>query len=249
MFESEQSEARREQWEASYERSENFLFYPNEELVRAVSKHVRKRTGLSSYEDVLPARENGELRFLDLGCGIGRHLRFALDLAFEAYGLDLSMQAVRVARRWLQPEEKEKRRGARNTCHLLQGEITRLPWTDGFFDVVVSHGVLDHVTMPVAREGITEVSRVLREGGIFYCDLVSGDDSSHAREYSGEEVVNADHERGTIQSYYNFTKIKRLLPESMEISDCYLVRREQVLREGTYTSRYHLTLVESSLDG
>jgi hypothetical protein len=78
-------------------------------------------------------------------------------------------------------------------------------------------------------------------GGLFYCDLISGDDSRHAREFRGEEVVTSAHEHGTIQLYFNVEMIRLMIDSSFEIEECNLIRRENVLRGG-FTSRYHLIL-------
>ena len=60
-------------------------------------------------------------------------------------------------------------------------------------------------------------------GGLFYCDLISGDDSRHAREFSGEELITTDHENGTVQHYFNFTEIERLIAGLFMIEHCNLV--------------------------
>ena len=51
------------------------------------------------------------------------------------------------------------------------GNIAQLPYPDQHFDVVVSHGVLDHISMDDAKQAVAEVARVLTTGGLFYCDL------------------------------------------------------------------------------
>ncbi len=175
-------------------------------------------------------------KVLDLGCGIGRHVLFSFQMGVEGYGVDLSHQAVEFARRWLAREGCE-----RVNEKVLEGDIQKLPWPDHFFDFVVSHGVLDSMNFDIARNAVGEVARVLSKEGLFYCDLVSGDDSVHAREFSGEELVKESHEFGTVQSYFNFTKINRLVEGCFELVDAFLVKRENVIA-GACTSRYHLVL-------
>jgi len=102
-------------------------------------------------------------------------------MGLNAYGIDLSDVAIWTAREWGEQQqlpEPEKR--------ILQGDIRELPWNDGFFQYAVSHGVLDSVSFKIAREACIELARVMSVGGLFYCDLISGDDSGHAREFSGE---------------------------------------------------------------
>jgi len=40
-----------EAWEESYRRGDNFVFYPHEEVIRFVSKYIRKRVGLNEFVD------------------------------------------------------------------------------------------------------------------------------------------------------------------------------------------------------
>ena len=44
---------RKEFWEASYGRFENFMFYPKEEVVKFLNRFVRKRIGLNKFLDIL----------------------------------------------------------------------------------------------------------------------------------------------------------------------------------------------------
>lgn len=221
-------------WDKSYENRDNFVFYPHEEVIRFVSKFIRKRIALDEFRDISP--NGGSRRVLDLGCGIGRHVMFCHDMGLEAYGVDLSDEAVRVAREWAGKQglpEPERR--------ILQGDIRCLPWDDEFFHYAVSHGVLDSMPFEIARAACVELARVMPIDGTFYCDLISGDDSRHAREFSGEEIVRTTHEHGTIQLYFNLAKILSMIDGVFKIDECNLVRREDVLRGG-YTSRYHLVL-------
>lgn len=225
---------KRAEWDKSYENRDNFVFYPAEEVIRFVSKFIRKRVGLKEFRDIAPSSAEG--RVLDLGCGIGRHVIYCHDMGLQAYGVDLSDTAVCVAREWGGGRglpEPERR--------IRQGDIRHLPWNDGFFRYAVSHGVLDSMPFEIARAGCVELARVMTVGGLFYCDLISGDDSQHAREFSGEEVVATAHEQGTIQLYFNLGKIQSMIDGVFEIDECNLIRRENVLRGG-FVSRYHLVL-------
>lgn len=90
----------------------------------------------------------GRARVLDLGCGGGWAL-FAR--AGRTIGVDLSLGSLR------------------NALTVYQGaaacDLTRLPWRDGAFDLVVSSDVLGHIPPEGKHEVIAEVYRVLRPGG------------------------------------------------------------------------------------
>lgn len=222
------------EWEDSYHRRDNFLFYPHEEVIRFVSKYIRKRIGFGEFHEVVNCCPPPKV--LDLGCGIGRHTIYCHEMGLDAYAVDLSEQAVRLAVKWA------KEQGMDNPERkIIQGDVRNLPWEDNYFNFVLSHGVLDSMHFNIAQAACLELSRVLVKGGLFYCDLVSGDNSAHAREFADEEIVGESHEKGTVQSYFNFTKIYELIQGLFEIEEAILVRRENLLAGG-YSSRYHLVL-------
>ncbi|EIJ80525.1 methyltransferase type 11 [Bacillus methanolicus PB1] len=224
----------KEQWEKSYKNKDNFVFYPNEEVIRFTSKYIRKRVGLNEFIDV--HNYSGNPKVLDLGCGIGRHLIYGLDMNLDMYGIDLSEVAINFARKWAKQNKMvdvdEK---------IVQGDICNLPWKDHFFNYVITHGVLDSIRFENAKLAVQEVARVLIKGGLFYCDLISGDHSSKYREYCGEEIVTTEHEQGTVQSYFNFSKIEKLFLAFFEIVECKQIKHENCLAQG-YHSRYHIVL-------
>jgi ubiquinone/menaquinone biosynthesis C-methylase UbiE len=225
-------------WEVSYRQGDNFVFYPHEEVIRFVSKYIRKRTGFDSFLDVstLAPPPSTSLKVLDLGCGIGRHVKYCFEIGLEAYGVDLSETAIMAAKDWLSSCGMSDADG-----RIVQGDVRQLPWDNGFFAFAVSHGVLDSMPWEIARAACLELTRVMTPGGLFYCDLISGDDSSHAREYSGAEVVRTKHEENTIQLYFNMQLIRDLIRDCFSIKECKLIRSEDVL-SGGYHSRYHLVL-------
>lgn len=225
---------RKTEWEQSYGNLDNFLFHPNEEVIRFVSKHIRKRIGLHEFRSI--ASCSASPRVLDLGCGIGRHVIFAEEMGLDAYGIDLSAVAVATALAWA-----AVRNLSMSDTRVVVGDIRALPWPAGYFDYVISHGVLDSMDFDTARQGCAEAARVIRPGGLFYCDLISGDDSTHAREFAGEQVVETVHEKDTIQSYFNFGRILELIAGRFSLVECRLLRSEDVLLGG-FTSRYHLVL-------
>lgn len=221
------------EWNKSYENRDNFVFYPHEEVIRFVAKHIRKRVGLN---ELLKVDKRERLKVLDIGCGIGRHLIFTEDMGLEAYGIDLSTIAIQTARDWALQEGKIEL-----TNRISVGNIESLPYESKYFDYAISHGVLDSVEFGVAQIAVKEANRVLQIGGLFYCDLISGDDSEHFREYRGEEVVSSRHEFGTIQSYFNHEKILELINGYFELVEGYLIKKENVF-SGGFHSRYHLIL-------
>jgi SAM-dependent methyltransferase len=107
----------------------------------------RNRTGLGSPEVA------GKV-VLDAGCGMGRYLRIAAESpARLIVGVDLSLAVV--AARQLT--------GGLPNVSIVQGDLLRLPFAPGSFDVIYSLGVLDHTPDP--RRAFLALARLLRPGG------------------------------------------------------------------------------------
>ncbi|MGE4158982.1 MAG: class I SAM-dependent methyltransferase [Planctomycetota bacterium] len=87
------------------------------------------------------------MRILDLGCGAGGMVQELSDKGFEAWGCDF--------------ESENKNPGPR--CLSIDPRPYHLPFEDGFFDLVVSNQVFEHVHNP--EETCREILRVLKPEG------------------------------------------------------------------------------------
>lgn len=147
-------------------------------------------------------------------------------MKFEVYGIDLSKKAIEFAKKWCNYLGRNRLQD-----RFIVGSITNMPYKDNFFDFLVSHGVLDSMAFNVSQRAINEVYRVMKKGGLFYFDVVSGYDYKHCREYDGEEIVKVQHENGTIQSYFNWSKINILLGNKFKIKEAFLIQKESVINQ------------------
>ncbi|MBT4763411.1 methyltransferase domain-containing protein, partial [bacterium] len=84
------------EWDKSYKNKDNYIFYPHEEIIRFISKYIRKRVGLDEFIDQCEINESTKV--LDFGCGIGRHMRLLYEFGLNARGFDLSSEAITVAK-------------------------------------------------------------------------------------------------------------------------------------------------------
>jgi SAM-dependent methyltransferase len=107
----------------------------------------RNRTGLG-------ASDIAGKRVLDAGCGMGRYVRIAAESpARLIVGFDLSL-AVLAARDLT---------GGLANVSIVRGDLLRLPFAPGSFDLIYSLGVLDHTPDP--RAAFLDLARLLRPGG------------------------------------------------------------------------------------
>jgi SAM-dependent methyltransferase len=221
-----------EAWEASYLRRENYVFSPSDEMVRFVSRYLRRRIGLDEIVEVTP--ETAGSKVVDVGCGIGRNLIFGTAMGLKMYGSDLSEPAIAVARQWL-----ARTIGSDAESRVIASDIRSLPWETGFFAHAISDSVLDSMPFSIACEGVREIARIVAPNGYFYCNLISGDESGREPDFQGEIIVDSAHEHGTVQSYFNLDKTRRLLEPLFEIISCHL---HQVIdpERGTRFGRWHV---------
>lgn len=95
-------------------------------------------------------------RLLDAGCGIGVLSRFYAKKGYAVHSIDISQEAVRIAR------ESFRILGLRG--EILVGSVEELPYRDNYFDFIVSNGVIHHT--PGTEKAVEEFCRVLKPGGI-----------------------------------------------------------------------------------
>ena len=102
-------------------------------------------------------------RLLDLGCGFGRHAFEALRRGARVVACDMAYDELHqvLATQFAMKEAGEIAPDL--SCTSVQGDGTRLPFTDGSFDRVIASEVMEHVPDDLAA--LDELTRVLRPGG------------------------------------------------------------------------------------
>lgn len=189
-----------QQWDEVYNQRFMTMWYPNEDIIRFCALLIQKKLTHDRYE----VKRKVE-RVLDLGCGNGRHAIYFASQGFKADGVDISEQAVAWAKDWANREHLE--------VDFRVSDIANLPYEDATFDVVVSHGVLDHVTSAVAQSAVREVHRVLKPAGLFYCDLRSTEDYEFGAgrpTARNEFILDGGYERGLTQHFFDKDEVDQL---------------------------------------
>ena len=99
---------------------------------------------------------------LDIGCGEGRHTCAAYRLkGVTVIGADLCLDSLQSAKKRLQFHDQLGEHGG-GVWGLLQTDITRLPFADGCFDLVICSEVLEHI--PRDGAAMREIIRVVKPG-------------------------------------------------------------------------------------
>jgi len=121
------------------------------------------------FDQILRGNIGAGMRVLDAGCGYGRNLVHLLRQGCEVFALDEDREGV----------EHVRQLAASLECGLPAENfqvslIERMPFADGFADVVMCNSVLHFARDEEHfREMLVEMWRVLRPGGLLFCRLGS----------------------------------------------------------------------------
>lgn len=100
---------------------------------------------------------------LDIGCGTGWDAIALAGAGYRATGIDLSAEALTLARARAAEEAPEDAPPA-----FQQADVRDLPFPDGTFDVVIDRGCFHHLGGEDRAMYAGETARVLRPGGCLY---------------------------------------------------------------------------------
>lgn len=99
-------------------------------------------------------RRPGDIRLLDIGCGNGRHLIEAEKRGLNAFGLDISRNLLKIAKR-------------KARAPLILGNALKLPFKDGVFENALCIAVVHHFgTEKERKKCLEEMARVTRRSCI-----------------------------------------------------------------------------------
>jgi len=116
---------------------------------------------------------------LDVGCGTGRLVYWLRFLGIDAFGIEISKDALELADKKIRP-------------FLKSGDITKIPYAENNFDLVLTYDVLEHIERSKIKKAISETIRVSKRY-IFHkiytqenhwISLTHGEDFSHLSVFS-----------------------------------------------------------------
>lgn len=122
------------------------------------------KTIFLKYDDVLDfvvkiSNVNKDKLILDIGTGTGNLAKRFVDLGAKVIGLDPSRKMIEKA--------KEKFKDNKNVeLYLIKDPFLKIPFDDNFFDIVLSTYAFHHVCHNKKEDGILEMFRVLKRGGV-----------------------------------------------------------------------------------
>lgn len=107
----------------------------------------------------------GFSKFLDLGCGLGRHSVYMAGKGFEVSAVDLSREGVEHLEGWTARE--------RLSIKTAVCDMHSLPFEEGAFDCVMAYNVIYHTDTKGFISSLAEIARVMRARGELFLTLIS----------------------------------------------------------------------------
>ena len=137
--------------------------FPNYDDVDSRRALVEKaRSGI--FARLLGEQIPYDARVLEVGCGTGQLTNFLSIAHRSVLGIDACLNSLRLAQGFKVAQGIER-------AAFAQMNLFRPALKDGYFDVVISNGVLHHTSD--ARRAFQRVSRLVRPGGYFVVGLYS----------------------------------------------------------------------------
>jgi len=125
-------------------------------------------------------KREGVFHILDAGCGTGRNIIYLQTMGFDVHGIDVSTEAIRIARST-----------SNETTDYRVGTLTNLPYASGTMDFVFSIHSLEYGKLEDIRKSVREIKRVLKSGGLFF---LSADSTMHPfYKINSDDIIEASH--------------------------------------------------------
>lgn len=188
-------------WNTSYEKGDNNLIFPSEEIVRCLYKNVFPHNDFNSVN---------KISVLDFGCGAGRNSQI-FDNNYDVFGYDLSSVAISVARK-----RYPKCKFFSNKSELISNK----------YHIVLADSCLDSMPWEDAIISIAEIYSALYSNGFFVLSLLEKDSKQSSYNGSSDILIKDNFEKDTIQTYFDWVRAERLLLPLFNIMSAYKVSHE-----------------------
>ena len=137
----------------------------NWEIVKDDEECYWKNPSIDSYYLLNRWKSQDKVKFLDLGCGIGRHSILFGKNDFQVFCFDLSEDGVNKTKEW------GNSLGLNFDCQI--GDMLNLPYDNESMDCILCYNVISHSDTEGVKRIINEIKRVLRTNGECYLTLCS----------------------------------------------------------------------------
>ena len=175
-------------------------------------------------------------KVLDAACGEGYGSKILSQFCDSIVGIDIDELTINNA--------KNKYKDKKNMS-FINSSIEKLPFSDNTFDVVVSFETIEHVNEIIQDKFLKEVSRVLKDGGIFiistpnkkiYSDIEEGSNHYHVKEFYKDEFIEFLNNEFKYKKVYGqyFRKFSILISEENLTESSKIIKEQGFEEEPKY---------------
>ncbi|MBI5206876.1 MAG: class I SAM-dependent methyltransferase [Candidatus Firestonebacteria bacterium] len=145
---------------------------------------------------------------LDLGCGIGRHSIYLAKKGFLVSAFDKAEYGLKLTKELLEFQDLK--------ADLKNHDINCFPYpySENYFDAVISINVLYHTTSVNGLKAIKEIKRILKPGGYALFTLLSIYDPEYGNGLEIENntfIFSHGYEKGVVHHFYNENEVKKIV--------------------------------------
>jgi len=137
------------------------LNFPERWFVNSPARQIGQHLVMQWFKRTVVLKAGATILEVGCGRGVGAKLIYETYKPIHLYLLDLDIRMIKKAARRLNSENEKP-------ISLCVGDAARLPMRDDSLDAVFGFGFLHHV--PAWRDGLAEVARVLKHGGVYFME-------------------------------------------------------------------------------
>lgn len=137
----------------------------NWEIVSGKFEEFWKNPAVESFYLLQRWKNQNKQKFLDMGCGLGRHTVLFASNGFDVSAFDISEDAVKKTSAWAKDLDLN--------IDIKTGDMLNIPFKDESMDCILCINVISHTDTKGACKTADELKRVLKSGGECYLTLCS----------------------------------------------------------------------------
>jgi ubiquinone/menaquinone biosynthesis C-methylase UbiE len=137
------------------------LSFPERWFVNSPARRIGQHLVMQWFKRTVALKAGTTILEVGCGRGVGAKLIYETYQPAQLYLLDLDLRMIKKAARRLNGENEKP-------ISFCAGDAARLPIRDDSLDAIFGFGFLHHV--PAWRDGLAEVARVLRRGGVYFME-------------------------------------------------------------------------------
>lgn len=195
-----------------------------------------KEPSIESYYLLSRWKKQNKKKFLDLGCGLGRHTILFAENNFEVYAFDLSKEALEKTKEWAKTLKLD--------VDFKNGDMLELPYKENIFDCILCRNVISHTDTQGMIKMASEIKRVLKQDG--ECYLTLGSKNSWGWKQNWPKVdentkirIEDGPENGIPHFFADYNLIKEIFKDFF-IEKIYEVK--EILKDNSESYHYHVLI-------